>query len=523
MENELKADHILSPATERPGRATPGNISHPPSGINTMPDPVDTFDTIPPTPQAQQPPGLPYQIFNSLTSTIGNMTTTAPRNSQSSQDNTATSPSGNYFPDTYESSSSGEYAGNQPAANQSNTTRKRGYSGTRAHRSLSSASAGTGGVSLGLSLTNSTLFYDIPMSDALSDLLEKHLPPEKRPRRESVELADVEKMKTKEALQKLMNKKSWRSVARLARNRIVQTNPAHLSEILQLWNVRLGALVKLRLYQLASAELDKLGDLTRQEFTFEYHQGLFPGQSGSMIPFELRILWANLPGWMKHPHTSIERLTLLAMECKKHQVDDEKDVWRNREVSLYIMLVNFLLEIKDYPLCISIMTQISEKMMDIPKDPKIMSALGRIHLQLGNIQEAKSIFKKLESEDDHDAEYNRSIKMNSALCNIASGEWKAAKDQLQSILELHTNDFEALNNFAVCLLYLGELDKAIAAMEDLITKASAESDFLMEQAIFNLCTLYELRSDDAMEKKVQKLQQLHPILGDAFLAESFKM
>lgn len=60
-------------------------------------------------------------------------------------------------------------------------------------------------------------------------------------------------------------------------------------------------------------------------------------------------------------------------------------------------------------------------------------------------------------------------------------------------------------------------------MEDLITKASAESDFLMEQAIFNLCTLYELRSDDAMEKKVQKLQQLHPILGDAFLAESFKM
>lgn len=81
--------------------------------------------------------------------------------------------------------------------------------------------------------------------------------------------------------------------------------------------MRLQALVNLRLYQLALAELDKLGDLNRQEYTYEYHQGLFPGKSGLMIPFELRVLWANLPGWMKHQNTSIERITLLAMECQK--------------------------------------------------------------------------------------------------------------------------------------------------------------------------------------------------------------
>jgi hypothetical protein len=85
----------------------------------------------------------------------------------------------------------------------------------------------------------------------------------------------------------------------------------------QLWYVRLQALVNLRLYQLALAELDKLGDLNRQEYTFEYHQGLFPGKSGLMIPFELRVLSANLPGLMKHYNNSIERLTILAMECQK--------------------------------------------------------------------------------------------------------------------------------------------------------------------------------------------------------------
>jgi hypothetical protein len=38
----------------------------------------------------------------------------------------------------------------------------------------------------------------------LSDLIEKHISPEKRPRRESVELSDVEKLKTADALQELV-------------------------------------------------------------------------------------------------------------------------------------------------------------------------------------------------------------------------------------------------------------------------------------------------------------------------------
>lgn len=76
---------------------------------------------------------------------------------------------------------------------------------------------------------------------------------------------------------------------------------------------------------------------------------------------------------------------------------------------------------------------------------------------------------------------------------------------------------------AVCLLYLGELDEAIVVMENLISSASDQAHGLMEQAVFNLCTLYELRSDTAMDKKVRKLQELHPFVGDAFHVESFKI
>ncbi|KAI9285371.1 hypothetical protein BC943DRAFT_278236 [Umbelopsis sp. AD052] len=317
----------------------------------------------------------------------------------------------------------------------------------------------------------------------------------------------------------LQNRKSWRSVARFARNRIVQTNPSHLAEILQLWYVRLQALVNLRLYQLALAELDKLGDLDRQEYTFEYHQGLFPGKSGNMIPFELRVLSANLPGLMKHYNTSIERLTILAMECQR----EDTGLWRKREVSLYIMLANFLLEIKDFPLTISIMTKIVSKFSDGDIEPDVISTLGRLYLQLGNIQDAKKVFKGLESREASDPHVKRLVRMNSALCYVAAADWSPAKEELDAILAEDPNDYEAVNNLVVCLIYLGDLNQAIAVMEDLVSKSKDQAHGLIEKAVFNLCTLYELRSDTALEKKIWKLQQLHPYLGDGFHVESFKI
>lgn len=113
--------------------------------------------------------------------------------------------------------------------------------------------------------------------------------------------------------------------------------------------------------------------------------------------------------------------------------------------------------------------------------------------------------------------------MPRALCHIAAADWKLAKDNLQVIVDANPSDFEAVNNLGVCLLYLGELDAAIAMMENLILTAKDQAHRLMEQAVFNLCTLYELRSDTAMEKKVAKLQQLHAYVGDAFHVESFKI
>lgn len=107
----------------------------------------------------------------------------------------------------------------------------------------------------------------------------------------------------------------WRSVARYARHQITQSSASQLESILRLWYLRLLALMQLGLYQLASAELEKLGNLYRPELTFEYHG--ISGKTGSIVPFELLVLSARLPFYLKYPLISLERLTLLAVHCKK--------------------------------------------------------------------------------------------------------------------------------------------------------------------------------------------------------------
>ena len=55
------------------------------------------------------------------------------------------------------------------------------------------------------------------------------------------------------------------------------------------------ALVRLRLYAEAQRRIDGLGDLDSTEYSYEAHGETYPGESGSMVPFTLRLLWAELP------------------------------------------------------------------------------------------------------------------------------------------------------------------------------------------------------------------------------------
>ncbi len=67
--------------------------------------------------------------------------------------------------------------------------------------------------------------------------------------------------------------------------------------------------MKLRLFKEAESELTQFGSFFNMpEFFYEFHASVYPGRKGSMIPFGLRILAAELPQFLGKTEESITNL-----------------------------------------------------------------------------------------------------------------------------------------------------------------------------------------------------------------------
>lgn len=215
--------------------------------------------------------------------------------------------------------------------------------------------------------------------------------------------------------------------------------------------MRLLALTKLGLCQLASAEFEKLGDLDRPELKN-------PSTNQSLVPFELRILWGTLPSLLKYPSITLERITMLAVYCKKMQKKDldQLDLWKHREVQTYLVLATQWIGMKDYTAAASTMELILTK---VPDDIDILSSLGRLYLQMGDMISASRMFDRMEEKYGDNDTAEVALKTNKAFVFMAQGDWKSARDILQQVYELNKDNLLVMNNLAVCEVYLGNLIK----------------------------------------------------------------
>jgi tetratricopeptide (TPR) repeat protein len=223
--------------------------------------------------------------------------------------------------------------------------------------------------------------------------------------------------------------------------------------------MRLLALTKLGLCQLASAEFEKLGDLDRPELRD-------PTTNQSLVPFELRILWGTLPSFLKYPNVTLERITMLAVYCKKMQSRDSQEqleLWKQREVQSYLVLATHWIGMKDYSAAAHTMKLILTK---VPDNIDILSSLGRLYLQMGDMTSATKMFDRLEELYKSDVT-GEAIKTNKAFVLMAQGEWTQARDILQQVYQLNNSNLLVMNNLAVCEVYLGNLVKVCTVIVDL--------------------------------------------------------
>ncbi|KAI0630550.1 hypothetical protein C8Q77DRAFT_1063168 [Trametes polyzona] len=364
-------------------------------------------------------------------------------------------------------------------------------------------------------LTLPTMFLPIPNTDPLSTLLTKYIPPEKRPPRDLT--GDYSRAGGE--LHPLIMTNSWRAIARQARDRIVEADPEEVPYILSLWYLRLSSLARMRLFNQTSAECTNLFTVLNGVEPPENRKYLFD----RILPFELEVLYAKLKYWAGDHVGYLDALAALLRRCKTKARAAKKDqaaagMWTERGTRVSLIIASQLIEMRDYAAAAKLLEPLCVQAGGI-SSPALRSAVARIYLQGGYVAMAAKHLAVVAEDPTADPAQKG---MNAALFASAEGDWARATTELERVLALDPENFVAVNNLAVALLNQGRLQEAIKVLEDAL-KTSPATIVTAEPFLFNLSTLYELRSAAGADKKRELLVEVAKWAGDGLRTTCLKL
>eukprot|EP00003_Mantamonas_plastica_P032044 TRINITY_DN856_c1_g1_i4.p1 TRINITY_DN856_c1_g1~~TRINITY_DN856_c1_g1_i4.p1 ORF type:complete len:409 (+),score=125.89 TRINITY_DN856_c1_g1_i4:67-1227(+) len=263
-------------------------------------------------------------------------------------------------------------------------------------------------------------------------------------------------------------------------------------------------------------ELEVLDDFDSPTYRYESYGDMFPDKAGTFVPFSLRVHRAELPHFQGNTSGTIDHLYALiafceeqifaldAMDEQSEQNDKlfgdqqgnmltgdleeaasihngEKSLWSSRISQLAMMAVNYHILTGDLTSAFKCLAGFVEKN---PQDVLLLSCIGRLHLQLGNVDSAEEMFQKAElCVTKGKRETSPMVLINRGYLALARGQYVDAIDHFENVRsKSRGSNMIASNNLAVAYLYSKELSKSIQALEEPIRKNPEE---MMTQAVVN--------------------------------------
>ncbi|KAI3883645.1 hypothetical protein MKX03_016327 [Papaver bracteatum] len=302
------------------------------------------------------------------------------------------------------------------------------------------------------------------------------------------------------SLQDLAFRGSWRSILdKISRSRklsLLQKPHEHL--IYLCYNVL--ALTKLRKFIEASEELDTLEEFESSQYKYETYPQIYPNRFGSMVPFTLRWIHAELPMRLGNRGETLDRLYLLLdfvrekLRIKElEKVDVSVENWRKREGFVINSISNHHLSNKEFGVCLKLLKDLVNKN---ESDPLSLSKLGYIQLQFGDLDGSKNSFNLIENllKDGNysldEVKMKNLVNRNKALIYLVGKDYISAVREYDECIERDATDVVAVNNKALCLMYLRDLTDSIKVLESALE--SIPTFVLNETVVVNLCSMYEL-------------------------------
>uniref|UniRef100_A0A8C5Y9V5 Trafficking protein particle complex subunit 12 n=1 Tax=Microcebus murinus TaxID=30608 RepID=A0A8C5Y9V5_MICMU len=396
-------------------------------------------------------------------------------------------------------------------------------------------------------LTMPGLRFDNIQGDAVKDLMLRFLGEKAAAKRQVLNANSVEQSFV--GLKQLISCRNWRAAVDLC-GRLLTAHgqgygksglpTSHTTDSLQLWFVRLALLVKLGLFQNAEMEFEPFGNLDQPDLYYEYYPHVYPGRRGSMVPFSMRILHAELQQYLGNPQESLDRLhrvktvcSKVTVACRPHTPGAHSaltgrpcfaasvQLWRSRLGRVTYSMANCLLLMKDYVLAVQAYHAVIQCCPE--QEPQLLSGIGRISLQIGDIKTAEKYFQEVEKVTQKlDGPQGKiMVLMNRAFLHLGQNNFAEAHRFFTEVLRLEPGNAVANNNAAVCLLYLGKLKDSLRQLEALVQRDPGH--YLHESVLFNLTTMYELESSRSMQKKQGLLEAVASREGDSFNTQCLKL
>ncbi|XP_040848699.1 trafficking protein particle complex subunit 12 isoform X1 [Ochotona curzoniae] len=398
------------------------------------------------------------------------------------------------------------------------------------------------------SLTMPGLRFDNIQGDAVKDLMLRFLGEKAAAKRQVLSASSVEQSFV--GLKQLISCKNWRAAVDLC-GRLLTAHgqgygksglpTSHTTDSLQLWFVRLALLVKLGLFQNAEVEFEPFGNLDQPDLYYEYYPHVYPGRRGSMVPFSMRILHADLQQYLGNPQESLDRLHRIKTVCSQILSNLEQglaedggvsnmtqenrqaslQLWRARLGRVTYSVANCLLLMKDYVLAVDAYHSVAKCHPE--QEPQLLSGIGRIFLQIGDIKTAEKYFQDVEkvTQKLDGLQGKIMVLMNRAFLHLGQNNFAEAHRFFTEILRMDPTNAVANNNAAVCLLYLGKLKDSLRQLEAMVQQDPRQ--YLHESVLFNLTTMYELESSRSVQKKQGLLEAVAGKEGDSFNTQCLKL
>lgn len=302
------------------------------------------------------------------------------------------------------------------------------------------------------------------------------------------------------SIQDLAARGSWRTILdKVARARALSLlrNPhEHLTYL----SFQVLALAKLRRFNDASAELDSLQDLDGPIYRYQSYPTVYPNRSGSMVPFCLRWLQALIPVKLGQRQLGLDRFYILldfvrSKLMAKEQEGISVNIWKKREIFVINAIIGHHLSNKEFSVCLDL---IQHLLGPDSSNPILLSKLGYIQMQTGDLESAKSSFNRVEAlmkegKSDEllsEIEFKNLVNRNKAMVYMVGKDYVSAVRELEECIERDPMDVVAINNKALCLMYLRDLPDSIKVLENALERVPTVA--LNETVVVNLCSMYEL-------------------------------